>query len=61
MDGKMKYIILTSPYKTKEFLSNTKQKKLPENCFSDKEGFVVIKYLDGEKQAATLEKFLKIR
>ncbi|OGJ21671.1 hypothetical protein A3K73_01380 [Candidatus Pacearchaeota archaeon RBG_13_36_9] len=47
-EDKMKYVVLKSPYKTEEFLSNTKQKELPQNCFSDEDGFVVVKYLDGE-------------
>lgn len=47
-EDKMKYVVLKSPYKTEEFLSNTKQKELPKNCFSDKNGFVVVEYLDGE-------------
>jgi len=47
-DGTMKYVILQSPYKTKEFLNNTKQKELPKNCFSDKDGFIIVKYLDGD-------------
>jgi len=46
---KKQYVILESPYKVKEFLKNTKQKKIPQNCSADKNGFIVVKYLDGEK------------
>ncbi len=43
-----RYVVLKSPYKVKEFLKNTNQKKLPENCYPDKDGTIVVDYLDGE-------------
>jgi len=43
-----KYVVLKSPYTVKDFLKNTNQKKLPENCYSDKDGLIIADYLDGE-------------
>lgn len=43
-----RYVILKSPYTVKDFLKNTNQKKLPENCHADKDGLITVDYLDGE-------------
>ncbi|MFA6255384.1 MAG: radical SAM protein [Patescibacteria group bacterium] len=43
-----RFVILKSPYKVKEFLHNTNQKKLPKNCYADKDDFIMVDYLDGE-------------
>lgn len=43
-----RYVVLKSPYAATDFLKNTNQKKLPENCYSDKDGLITAEYLDGE-------------
>jgi len=43
-----KYVVLKSPYSVKDFLKNTNHKELPENCYSDKDGLIIVDYLDGE-------------
>ena len=43
-----KFVVLKSPYKTKDFLKSTNQQKLPDNCHSDDEGYIIVDYLDGE-------------
>ncbi|HPI31202.1 MAG TPA: radical SAM protein [Bacteroidales bacterium] len=46
-DGK-KYVVLTMPYKAKDFLKINNLTELPERHYVNSKGFVVAEYLDGE-------------
>jgi lysine 2,3-aminomutase len=47
LDGK-RHIVIKTPYKAKSFMETNKISELPEKCFEDKDGYIVLYYLDGE-------------